>query len=93
MTTSLGTLVKSALDERGISQAELSRRTGVPVTIISHIVHDRRGAGADYATRLGAELGLEPGVFDTRATKRKAAADAAAKAATRKARRPTSKAA
>ena len=70
MTTPLGTIVKEALGRRGISQAELSRETGVPVTVISHIIHNRRGAGADYATKLGAALGLEPGIFDIRAMRR-----------------------
>lgn len=88
MTTTLGSIVKAALDRRGISQADLSRETGVPVTVISHIIHDRRGAGTDYATKLAAALGLEPGLFDIRAMKRKGEVSALRSRASGGPRRP-----
>lgn len=76
MTTSLGAIVKAALERLGISQSDLSRETGVPIFVISHIVCDRRGAGPVYANKLSAALGIDAALFDTRAVKRKAAEEA-----------------
>lgn len=66
----MGTIVAEAMERRGIRAADLARETGVPAQVISHIIHNRKGTGADYAERLGMALGLAPAVFDKRAYSR-----------------------
>jgi addiction module HigA family antidote len=48
------------LDEYGISQAELARRTGIPASTINEIVKDKRPINAEVAIALSAFFGNSP---------------------------------
>ena len=48
------------LDEHGISQAELARRTGIPASTINEIIKDKRPINAEVAIALAAFFGGSP---------------------------------
>ncbi len=66
----VGTLVSERIAALGITQAEVSRATGVPPNVLSTVVHDTRGLGPGYATALGKFLKMDPALFDRRAQAR-----------------------
>ncbi len=53
-------LEKEFLKEFGISQAELSRRTGVPRSTVNEIIKGKRPIQAEVAYALGLFFGMDP---------------------------------
>lgn len=66
----VGALVSERIKAKGLTQAEVSRATGVPPNVLSTVIHDTRGLGADYANALGKFLKIDPALFDRRAQAR-----------------------
>jgi antitoxin HigA-1 len=48
------------LDEYGLTQTELARRTGIPASTINEIIKGKRRINADVAIALGAFFGNNP---------------------------------
>lgn len=53
-------LQEEFLKEFGVSQAELSRRTGVPRSTVNEIIHGKRPIQAEVAYALGLFFGMDP---------------------------------
>lgn len=53
-----GEVLRDELDERGMSQADLARATGLTQKHISNIVTGKAGIGLDAATSIGRVLGI-----------------------------------
>jgi transcriptional regulator with XRE-family HTH domain len=56
-------LLVEAMVARGITQAELSRRTGASTGTVANWCEGRRGVGPEYADKLREELGLDPKIW------------------------------
>ena len=54
----VGSLVKQALQKRGLSQVDLSERANVSPAQISRIVNDERGASLDTLLAIADALGI-----------------------------------
>ena len=52
-----GKILKDILDEMEITQAELSRRTGIPASRVTDIVKGKRAITAEQSIRLGRFFG------------------------------------
>ncbi len=48
------------LEARGLTQTQLARATGLPISRINDLINERRGITVDSAIRLGKALGLPP---------------------------------
>ena len=48
------------LDARGLTQSQLAKATGLPISRINDLINERRGITVDSAIRLGKALGLPP---------------------------------
>ena len=59
-STTPGRYLLHFIEEYGISQAELARRSGIPASTINEIVKDKRRINADVAIALGAVFGNSP---------------------------------
>ena len=55
-----GEYVREALEDLGLSQAELAKTLGVSPMRISHLVREERPVTADLALRLGQAFGQSP---------------------------------
>lgn len=55
-----GEYLREALEELGLSQAELAKTIGVSPMRISHLVREERPVTADLALRLGKVFGQSP---------------------------------
>lgn len=55
-----GEYVREALEELGLTQAELAKTLGVSPMRISHLVREERPVTADLALRLGQAFGQSP---------------------------------
>lgn len=55
-----GEYLREALEELGLSQAELAKAIGVSPMRISHLVREERPVTADLALRLGKVFGQSP---------------------------------
>ena len=56
--THVGSVIKDELEYLGLSQAELSGRTGISKTVISELAHGKRGLNADMAVRISRVIGI-----------------------------------
>lgn len=56
----IGEKIGELLDWNGVSQTELSRRTGIPQTTISSYVTDKVSIPADAAYKIAEALGVTP---------------------------------
>ena len=63
-SSSTGTLIRAARQRRGLSQAELARRAGMPRSVVNAYERGNREPGADALRRLvraaGSEVALAP---------------------------------
>jgi addiction module HigA family antidote len=55
-----GEYLREALEELGLSQAELAKSIGISPMRISHLVREERPVTADLALRLGKVFGQSP---------------------------------
>ena len=53
-----GETIADVLEERGITQAELSSRTGVSTVYVSNVIDGKKGISANFAMRLEYALGV-----------------------------------
>ena len=61
--TTPGEFLREMLEELGVSQSELARRTQMPFQRVNDIVNGRRAVTAASALRLAAVLGVSPGFW------------------------------
>ena len=54
-----GELLKEEIECRGVSQKELSRRTGIPYTALNEVLNGKRAITTEYALLIEAALGIE----------------------------------
>ena len=52
-----GKILLEIIEEMGISQSELSRRTGIPASRITEVIKGRRSITVEYSVRLGRFFG------------------------------------
>jgi addiction module HigA family antidote len=55
-----GRYLSHFIEDYSISQAELSRRTGIPASTLNEIIKDKRRINAEVALALGAVFGNSP---------------------------------
>jgi len=58
-----GEMLQDEIDARGLSQKQLADLTGISKTVISEIVHGRRGVNTEYALLLEAALGINAEIW------------------------------
>lgn len=58
-----GEMIKEEIECRGISQKELSRRTGIPYTALNEVLNGKRAITTEYALLIEAALGIEAGIW------------------------------
>lgn len=58
-----GELLREEIECRGISQKELSRRTGIPYTALNEVLNGKRAITTEYALLIEAALGIESGFW------------------------------
>lgn len=58
-----GEMIKEEIECRGISQKELSRRTGISYTALNEVLNCKRPVSTEYALLLEAALGIEAGIW------------------------------
>lgn len=51
------------LKTKGVTSAEVAKKTGIPTAAISNVLANRRGISKQNAVRLGDYFGLSPIVF------------------------------
>lgn len=54
--------LEERLKEKGISQRELARRSGITAGAINHVLSGTRNPGEDFCTKIARGLGLPPEV-------------------------------
>ena len=58
MKKDYGKIIKEAMDRNGITQTELSRRTGLTMTSISRYIHGSRTPRLEIMERIAKELNI-----------------------------------
>ena len=58
-----GEVLKEEIECRGISQKELSRKTGIPYTTLNEVLNGKRAITTEYALLIEAALGIESGFW------------------------------
>ncbi len=58
-----GKVLKEEIECRGISQKELSRKTGIPYTTLNEVLNGKRAITTEYALLIEAALGIESGFW------------------------------
>lgn len=54
-----GEMIKDEIEYRGISQTELAREIGMPVSVVNEILKGKRSVSMEFALLLEAALGIE----------------------------------
>jgi HTH-type transcriptional regulator/antitoxin HigA len=56
-------MLAMSIDTRGVTQTEVSRATGIPVSTISELISQRRDFNVSHIEKLCAYFGLNPNAF------------------------------
>ena len=57
------------IETNNVTQAEVARATGIPITSLSEMVRGKRGIGPEHATAIATYFNLNPAVFLPRTAK------------------------
>lgn len=64
-------MLAQLLKSKGVTSAEVAKKTGIPTATISNVLANRRGISKQNAVRLGGYFGLSPIVFLERQLQKK----------------------